>query len=91
MIADNQQKPTAGDKRAHSEMSADNATTILATARQLEDIFHTQRVDDLDRLASGTVTLHKDSLTLGADIQGIDNLKKYYQVSLLTKLTSSTS
>lgn len=79
-MADDQQKPAAGDKRAHSEMSADNVTTMLSTTQQIEDIFTTQKVDDLDRLASGKVTLHKDSITLAADIQGIDNLKKYYQV-----------
>lgn len=78
-MADDQQKPAAGDKRAHSEMSADNVTTMLSTTQQIEDIFTTQKVDDLDRLASGKVTLHKDSITLAADIQGIDNLKKYYQ------------
>ena len=61
-------------------MSADNVTTMLSVTKQLEDIYVSQRVEDLDKLTSGKVTLHKDSITLGADIQGIDNLKKYYQV-----------
>ena len=61
-------------------MSADNVTNMLSTTRQIEDIYVSQRIEDLDQLASGKVTLHKDSITLGADIQGIDNLKKYYQV-----------
>ena len=61
-------------------MSADNVTTLLSAARQLEDIYTSQNVEDLDRLASGQVTLHKDSMMLMADVQGIDNLKKYYQV-----------
>lgn len=82
VITDNQQKSSAGDKRAHSEMSADNASMILSTTQQIENIYVSQRVDDLDTLASGKVTLHKDSITLEADIQGIDNLKKYYQVVL---------
>lgn len=63
-------------------MSADNASTILSTTQQIENMYVSQRVDDLDTLASGKVTLHKDSITLGADIQGIDNVKKYYQVVL---------
>jgi len=53
---------------------------MLSTTQQIESIFVSQRVEDLDTLASGKVTLHKDSITLNADIQGIDNLKKYYQV-----------
>ena len=61
-------------------MSADNVTNMLSVTKQLEEIYVTQRADDLDRLLSGKVTLHKDSITLGADLQGIDNLKKYYQV-----------
>ena len=64
-------------------MSADNTTTLLSTARQLEDIYTSQKVEDLDRLASGHVTLHKDSMMLLTDIEGIDNLKKYYQVHCL--------
>lgn len=78
--ADDQQKPAVGDKRVHSEMSADNVRTMVSVTKQLEDICVSQRVEDLDKLTSGKVTLHKDSITLGADIQGIDNLKKYYQV-----------
>ena len=78
--ADDQAKPSVGDKRPHSDMSADNVTTMLSVTKQLEDIYVSQRVEDLDKLASGNVTLHKDSITLAADIQGIDNLKKYYQV-----------
>lgn len=61
-------------------MSADNVTNILSVTKQLEEIYVSQRVDDLDRLLSGKVTLHKDSITLGANLQGIENLKKYYQV-----------
>lgn len=64
-------------------MSVDNVTTMLSAARQLEDMYTSQRVEDLDRLASGLVTLHKDSMMLMSDIQGIDNLKKYYQVAYL--------
>lgn len=75
-----QDSTKAGDKRPHSAMSADNVTTLISAARQLEDIYTSQNVDDLDRLASGHVTLHKDSMMLMSDIQGIDNLKKYYQV-----------
>ncbi|DBB18222.1 TPA: hypothetical protein ACH3X3_003189 [Trebouxia sp. C0006] len=60
-------------------MSSDNVSTMLSTTQQIENIFVSQRVEDLDTLASGKVTLHKDSITLNADIQGIDNLKKYYQ------------
>lgn len=80
LFADDQQKPSAGEKRAHSEMSADNVTNMLSVTNQLEEIYVSQRVEDLDRLLSGKITLHKDSITLGADLQGIDNLKKYYQV-----------
>jgi len=79
-ITDKQPKPSAGEKRVHSEMSSDNVSTMLSTTQQIENIFVSQRVEDLDILASGKVTLHKDSITLNADIQGIDNLKKYYQV-----------
>lgn len=61
-------------------MSADNVTNMLSVTKQLEEIYVSQRVDDLDQLLSGKITLHKDSITLGADLQGIDNLKKYYQV-----------
>ncbi|KAL3140950.1 hypothetical protein ABBQ32_005474 [Trebouxia sp. C0010 RCD-2024] len=52
---------------------------MLSVTKQLEEIYVSQRVDDLDQLLSGKITLHKDSITLGADLQGIDNLKKYYQ------------
>lgn len=61
-------------------MSSDNVTNMVSVTKQMEDIYVSQRVEDLDRITSGKVTLHKDSITLGADVQGIDNLKKYYQV-----------
>ena len=79
-ITDKQPKPSAGEKRVHSEMSSDNVSTMLSTTQQIENIFVSQQVEDLDTLASGKVILHKDSITLSADIQGVDNLKKYYQV-----------
>lgn len=53
---------------------------MVSTVRQLEDVYTSQKVEDLDALISGHVTLHKDSITLLTDISGIDNLKKYYQV-----------
>ena len=62
-------------------MSSDNVTNMVSVTQQMEEIYVSQRVEDLDRITSGKVTLHKDSITLGADVQGIDNLKKYYQVS----------
>ena len=62
-------------------MSSDNVTNMVSVTKQMEEIYVSQRVEDLDRITSGKVTLHKDSITLGADVQGIDNLKKYYQVS----------
>lgn len=61
-------------------MSSDNVTNMVSVTKQMEDIYVSQRVEDLDRITSGKVTLNKDSITLGADVQGIDNLKKYYQV-----------
>ena len=80
LLADDQQKPSVGEKRAHSDMSSDNVTNMISVTKQMEEIYVSQRVEDLDRITSGKVTLHKDSITLGADVQGIDNLKKYYQV-----------
>lgn len=79
LLADDQ-KPSAGEKRAHSDMSADNVTNMISVTKQMEEIYVSQRVEDLDQITSGKVSLHKDSITLGANVQGIDNLKKYFQV-----------
>lgn len=62
-------------------MSADNVTNMISVTKQMEEVYVSQRVQDLDQITSGKVTLHKDSITLGADVQGIDNLKKYFQVA----------
>ena len=88
-LSGDQDTTKAGAKRPHTAMSADNVTTLLSAARQLEDIYTSQNVEDLDRLASGQVTLHKDSMMLMADVQGIDNLKKYYQVLAIIRNPAS--
>ena len=38
-------------------------------------------LQDLNKLASPGIVLHKDSVTLQSDLKGLDQVKNYYKVS----------
>ena len=56
-----------------------NSKTLLFAAQQIELLYNTQNVNDLDKLAASNVRLHKDNIFTHNDILGIKNLKQYFQ------------
>ena len=76
-------KTRVGDKRSHEVMDAtSDSKTLLFAAQQMELLYNTQSINDLDKLAASSVRLHKDSVFTFNDILGRKNLKQYFQVQI---------
>eukprot|EP00891_Asterochloris_glomerata_P007219 jgi/Astpho2/7219/Aster-01532 len=52
---------------------------LIFIAQQWEDVVQTGQVEDLNKLASPGIVLHKDSVTLQSDLKGLDQVKNYYR------------
>ena len=55
--------------------------TLLELGSRCHHTLGSPFLQDLDKLASPGVVLHKDSVTLQSDLKGLDQVKNYYRVS----------
>ncbi|KAK9823774.1 hypothetical protein WJX72_005413 [[Myrmecia] bisecta] len=52
---------------------------LLSASKDFHNFIESQKTDSLSSLVTPEVTLHKDAITIQADVKGVDDVKQYFQ------------